>query len=250
VEHRQPALLNVSLVGVYEYATEAYRAFLEPELDALERLLQASDLIIGFNIRRFDLEVLAPYFRAPIGELTVLDIMDDVTRMLGHRVSLNSLAQATLGEQKTGSGLDALRYFREGRWKELTAYCLHDVQITKELYEYGLQHDELKYISRDAGQIMSFPVNWNVSRQRIASVLETAFKRRLRVELTYFTSGSQTNGERTRRAVDIYHLNGAMLEGYCHLRRAVRHFRVDQIVDARPTFLTYQIPADYHTAAR
>ena len=244
VEGRQPSLLKVSLVGIYEYASGQYRAFLEHELGALEEVLRASDLIIGFNIKRFDMEVLAPYFKTPIAQFVLFDIMDEVTRLLGHRVSLDSLAEATLGQKKGGSGLDALRFFKEGRWEELTAYCLKDVQLTKDIYEHGLAHGELKCTSKYSTTPLSLPVNWNVSRKRVLSVLDEAFKRRLRVELEYVTMRSGGASERSKRAVDIYSYDGITFEGYCHLRQSICRFRVERVLDARPTFVTYQIPAD------
>jgi hypothetical protein len=249
VEGRQPSLLKVSLVGVYQYETNQYRAFLENEMEALEQLLLQSELLIGFNIRRFDMEVLSPYFKTPSNQFPLLDLLEEVQRVLGHRLSLNALATATLHSGKSGSGLDALRYFHEGRWEELTAYCLQDVKVTKELYEYGLRHNEVKYQARDTGVMMTCPINWNLSQKKIAGIIETAFKRRLRVELTYVSGGNGGRTERTQRAVDIYHFDGRELEGYCHLRQGVRHFRVDRIQEARPTFMTYQIPADYHPTA-
>ena len=249
VEGRQPGLLKVSVVGVYQYATGQYCAFIERELPALEELLRRSDLVIGFNIRRFDFEVLAPYFKSPVAQLPVLDLMDEVTRVLGHRVSLDSLADATLGQKKSGSGLDALRFFKEGRWEELTAYCLKDVQLTKDLYEYGSQHGELKCTSKYTGTPLSIPVNWNTSRKRILTVLEEAFKRRLRVEIEYVTTTADGSGERLRRAVDIYTYDGVVFEGYCHLRKDLRHFRVERVLDARPTFLTYQVAPDFRPSS-
>ena len=246
VEGRQPSLLKISLVGVYQYATGQYGAYLEHQLEELETLLKSSELLIGFNIRRFDLEVLAPYIKTPIAQFPVLDLMEEVARVLGHRVSLDSLAEATLGQKKGGSGLDALRFFKEGRWEELTSYCLKDVQITKDLYEFGSQHGELRCTSKYTSQAMTVPVNWNVSRKRIQSVLEEAFKRRLRVEVEYVTARGESGNTRHRRSVDIYSYDGTTFEGFCHLRQDVRQFRVDKVLDVRPSFVTYQLPADYH----
>ena len=249
VEGRQPGLLKISVVGVYQYAMQAYGAFFEADLKTLEPLLRQSELLIGFNIRRFDLMVLEPYVSFPVAQLPVLDLMDEVTRMLGHRVSLDSLAEATLGRQKSGTGLDALRFFKEGKLEELKAYCLKDVELTKALYEYGLQHGELKCTSKYTSATMNIPVNWNASRKRITAVLEEAFKRRLRVELEYCSFKLDGAHERNHRAVDIYRYDGVAFEGFCHLRQALRHFRVDRVLDARPTLLMYQIPADYQPAA-
>ena len=60
VEGRKPELLGISVVGLYSYETDRYDAYLEADLEKLAPRLQAADLIIGFNIRRFDLPVLGP----------------------------------------------------------------------------------------------------------------------------------------------------------------------------------------------
>ncbi|MBI4355819.1 MAG: WYL domain-containing protein [Candidatus Omnitrophica bacterium] len=250
------ALLKVSLVGVYRYATEEYVTFEEAQLPQLEALLRSATLVIGFNIRKFDLEVLAPYLSCSITELPVLDLMEEVARHLGFRVSLESLAEATLGQKKLGHGLDAIRYYQAGDWDALKKYCLHDVKLTKELYEYGLQHGRLKCNSKYGGQQLIIPVCWPERRQDvklIANILQEAFQRKLSVEIEYLSTTAQpgpASGEageplQKRRQVDIYHLEGAALEGYCHLRQALRQFRLDRIIEAKITWRRYAIPADY-----
>src|SRR3989338_877685 len=144
VEGRKPELLGVSVVGLYSYETNRYDAYLEADLrDKLAPRLQAAELIIGFNSRRFDLPVLQPYLSYDGAALPMLDIMEEVVKNLGHRVSLDSIAQATLGQGKSGHGLDALRWFKEGRFDLITKHCLDDVKLTKELYDYGTQHGRL-----------------------------------------------------------------------------------------------------------
>src|SRR3989338_7772782 len=144
VEGRKPELLLVSVVGVYSYEQNRYDAYLEADLATkLGPRLQAAELLIGFNIRRFDLPVLQPYLSFSLGTLPMLDIMEEVVKNLGHRLSLDSLAQATLGQGKSGHGLDALRWFKEGRFDLITKYCLYDIKLTKELYDYGTQHGRL-----------------------------------------------------------------------------------------------------------
>src|SRR3990167_1164620 len=138
VEGRKPELLGVSLVGVYSYEEDRYDTYLEADLASkLGPRLQAAELLIGFNIRRFDLPVLQPYLPYSVSTLPVLDIMEEVVKNLGHRLSLESLAQATLGRGKSGSGLDALKWFKEGKLDLIAKYCLDDVKLTKELYDYG-----------------------------------------------------------------------------------------------------------------
>jgi DEAD/DEAH box helicase domain-containing protein len=155
------AALKVSVLGLYSYASDQFRIHREPELSGLAPLLGSADLIIGFNIRRFDYPVLAPYVSLQLERLPTLDLMDEVTHALGHRLSLDHLSEATLGEKKQGHGLDAIRFFRAGEMDKLTAYCLQDVKLTRDLYEFGARHGVLYY--RDAGARRSFPVRWGTA---------------------------------------------------------------------------------------
>src|SRR3989338_4332776 len=107
VEGRKPELLGVSVVGVYSYEEDRYDSYLETDLSTtLAPRLQSADLLIGFNIRRFDMPVLQPYLSYTVSTLPMLDIMEEVVKNLGHRLSLDSIAQATLGKGKSGSRLD------------------------------------------------------------------------------------------------------------------------------------------------
>ncbi len=146
--HQNLHLLKVSVVGVYDYSDRKYQAFEEKEIPQLEKILREASLVIGFNIKRFDFPVLQPYLSLDLGKIPCLDIMEEFVRIKGHRISLQSLAQATLGEGKSGSGLEALRLYRIGDMQRLKDYCLDDVRLTKELYEYGIKNKRLYYTSR------------------------------------------------------------------------------------------------------
>jgi len=146
--HQYLHLLKVSVVGIYDYSDGRYKAFEEREIPRLEEILRETSLIIGFNIKRFDFPVLQPYLSLDLGKIPALDIMEEFVKIKGHRISLQSLASATLGEGKSGSGLEALRLYRVGDMKRLKDYCLDDVRLTKELYEYGIKNRRLYYTSR------------------------------------------------------------------------------------------------------
>ena len=88
--------------------------------------------------------------------------MEEITKALGHRVALDSVARATLGEGKTGSGLEAIRLWREGRLGELKEYCLSDVRITRDVYEYGASHGELFYMPKFGSGKARVEVGWKV----------------------------------------------------------------------------------------
>lgn len=250
VEGRKPELLGVSLVGVYSYEADRYDAYLEADLGAkLGPRLQAAELLIGFNIRRFDLPVLQPYLPFSVTTLPVLDIMEEVVKNLGHRLSLESLAQATLGRGKSGSGLDALKWFKEGKFDLIAKYCLDDVKLTKELYDYGKAHGRLFATSKFGGDKLQIPVFWPERKREmgtIAKMLSEACEKRLQVEIEYLSQSVATGESPQRvRRIDVYHIREPYFEGYCHFRKDVRQFRIDRIIDIKPTWERYSVPSDF-----
>lgn len=137
--------LKVSVVGIYEFATNQYLSFREEEFTQLFPRLEKASLLVGFNINKFDLPVLSPYYLGKMSQFKTLDILDEVEKVLGFRVALDDLARATLGVKKSGHGFLAIDYFRNGQWDKLIDYCLSDVRITRELYEYGLKNGKLYF---------------------------------------------------------------------------------------------------------
>lgn len=152
--------LRVSVVGIFDYQTEAYEIFEERELLRLDKRIRGADLLVGFNIRRFDLAVLAPYLFTAIDNLPVLDLLDDIEKERGHRASLDSIAKPTLQLHKSGTGFDALALFREGRMEELKRYCLDDVRLTKEIYDYGRSHGKIYFTSSWDYKTYEIQVSW------------------------------------------------------------------------------------------
>ncbi|MGE5297618.1 MAG: ribonuclease H-like domain-containing protein [Acidobacteriaceae bacterium] len=138
-------LLKVSVVCAYSYPEDKYYNFTEDQMYRLGEMFSEADQIIGFNIKHFDFEVVKPYFSFDPQELPYLDIMQEVEKLIGHRVKLDNLAQSTLGVGKNGDGLEAIRLFRQGRIDELKKYCQNDVKITKELYDYVKTYGKLLY---------------------------------------------------------------------------------------------------------
>ena len=253
VEGRKPELLGVSLVGIYRYSTDTYEAYLESEIPTLAPLLQQAELLIGFNIKRFDLPVLSPYLKFPIANLPVLDLLEEVVKGVGHRLSLDSLSTATLGRGKGGSGLDALKWYKEGKFDLIKEYCLKDVQLTKDIYEYGKQHGRLFATSRFNNEKIQVPVFWPDRKRDMAGItklLQEAYAKRLQVELDYWAFNAR-GGEPARqtRKVDIYYVREPHFEGFCHLRNDLRQFQMDRVLDIKPTWQRYTVPAGYVPAA-
>lgn len=144
-EAPDPKDLGISVAGVYDYKTEKLHAFEEHELSKMLALFETASIIIGFNIDHFDLPVLQPYYPGDIFQFRTFDILTDVKRLLGRRIRLDDLVQATLGEGKSGHGLQAIKYFRDGQMDELKKYCLDDVRLTKDLFDFGVKEGRIHY---------------------------------------------------------------------------------------------------------
>ena len=119
VDRKKLHLLKVSVVCIHDSKTDSYSAFEEKEMTKLEEILKQADLIVGFNIRDFDMEVLAPYFVTPVKNFPILDLLNEFEKVRGHRASLQSIAQATLKTSKSGSGWMLSPYIRKGVWTNL-----------------------------------------------------------------------------------------------------------------------------------
>lgn len=160
----KPHLLRVSVAGIYSYAEDRYLTFWERDLPKLGEILAAADQIIGFNIEQFDFAVLAPYLNFSFKQIPALDILAEIEKVLGHRVSLESVASATLGTGKTGSGLEAIRLWKLGQLEDLKRYCLNDVKLTKNIYDYGQKYGRILY--QDFFERREIPVNFPETVQR------------------------------------------------------------------------------------
>ncbi|MCF7729637.1 MAG: ribonuclease H-like domain-containing protein [Chthoniobacterales bacterium] len=141
--------MKISLGVTYSTATETYEIFSEKRVPELIETLSKADLVVGYNNRRFDYEVLMGYTILDLAHhLPTLDLLEVVERAAGHRLSLDAIATATLGVGKTGDGLDAIRWWREGKLMEIARYCCFDVKVTKLVHEYAMNHGELHFIDR------------------------------------------------------------------------------------------------------
>lgn len=156
--------LKVSVVGIYDYTSDKYLTYEEKELPKLFHRLEHASYLIGFNIKKFDLPVLSPYYLGKIEQFETLDILEEVEKKLGHRLALDDLLRATLGVKKTGHGFLALDYFRNKEWDKLKSYCLDDVRLTKDLFEYGRKNGKLYFLSHTGKR--EIPVNFLKSKPK------------------------------------------------------------------------------------
>jgi DEAD/DEAH box helicase domain-containing protein len=157
-DFREPAQLGISVLAMFDYKNGSKNVYTEKELSNLFPILENCSYVIGFNINSFDLPVLQAYYPGDIKHFKTFDILDDIKRILGRRLSLNDVVQATLDKKKTGHGLEAIDFYKEGKWEELKKYCLDDVMLTKELFDYGIAHKKISYLNEN-GKI-DIKVDW------------------------------------------------------------------------------------------
>lgn len=151
--------MGISCMVLYDSETDSYEEFEEGEVGVLLDRLSRLDLVVGFNIRRFDYKVLSGYGKFDFRRLPTLDILEEVRGRLGYRLSLDHLAGETLGAKKSADGLQALRWWKEGRLREIIDYCKKDVAITRDLFLYGREKGYLLFRNK-AGQAVRVPVKW------------------------------------------------------------------------------------------
>lgn len=151
--------MRMSVGVTYSTARNGYRIYAEKDVDELLDELRRADLVVGFNNLRFDYEVLHHYTVFDLTQIPTLDMLIELQKSLPHRVSLDAVANATLGVEKTSEGMQAIRWFREGKLVEIAEYCCFDVKITRLIHEYGARHRQLFYKNR-FGAKLAVAVNW------------------------------------------------------------------------------------------
>ena len=152
--------MGISVAVLYSSVSDSFTSYLEKDIPDLIRDLQTFDLVIGFNNKRFDNKVLSAYSVFNFATLPTLDIMEVITNRLGYRLSLDRLAEHTLGVKKSANGLQALQWFKEGRMEEIINYCRQDVKITRDLFLFGLENRYLLFKNK-AGSVVRLPVDFS-----------------------------------------------------------------------------------------
>jgi DEAD/DEAH box helicase domain-containing protein len=151
--------MRVSCAVLYEARSDRYFEFVEGQLPILMQHLRELDVVVGFNIKRFDYRVLSAYSGMDFGQIHTLDILEQVKAQLGYRLSLDHLASATLNTGKTADGLDALKWWKAGQMARILEYCRSDVTITRDLYRFGRDHRYVLFCNK-AKQTVRLPVRW------------------------------------------------------------------------------------------
>jgi len=156
-------LMKVSVAVIFDSIEDRFLTFTEDQVDELIEHLEKADVIVGFNIKRFDYAVLGAYTGEDLHNLNTFDILEDIFQRLGFRLGLDHLAGETLDRGKTADGLQALEWFKQGEMAKLTEYCRQDVEITRDLFQFGLINGHLIYRTKQNDQRVTLRVDWNLA---------------------------------------------------------------------------------------
>jgi DEAD/DEAH box helicase domain-containing protein len=154
-------LMRVALAVTWDSAGERFETWRERDVHALLARLGEADLVIGFNVRRFDYAVLRGYTDLDLARFRTFDVLDAIRDRIGFRLPLGHLALENLGEAKGADGLQSLAWWKEGRVDEIERYCRRDVALLRGLFERALARGHLVFRTRD-GERLRIPTPWRV----------------------------------------------------------------------------------------
>jgi len=168
-----PDRLGISFVGVCvregTSGSGEMMGFFEQDLPKLFPILEKADVLIGFNIDEFDMQTFVPYYTGDVLSFPTLDLLTRIKKSAGHRIGLDAVAKETLGIGKTGNGLDAIKYFRSGDLEALKKYCLQDVAVTRDVYDFGMAKGLVKFRNK-WNRLIECPVDFTATPSKNAGV--------------------------------------------------------------------------------
>lgn len=151
--------LGVSAAVAYRYDRDEFLKVTEEDIGRLIDLLLGADLVVGYNIKGFDYDVLRAYTDQDLHALPTLDLMQHLEERLGFRPKLDSVVVPTLNTSKSADGLQALEWWRLGEIDKIIEYCQEDVRVTRDLYNFG-KRNKCVMVSRFSGTPRKVEVDW------------------------------------------------------------------------------------------
>ncbi len=156
-----PAKLDLSVICIHDSENDEYLCYLQEDLSKLWPRIEKCDMLIGYNSDHFDIPILDKYYQGNLKNIKSLDLLKEIKNSFGRRLKLDDVAEATLNQKKSGHGLEAVTWWKQGEIEKIKKYCKEDVRITKELYEYALKNK--KVMIGNIGKKQEIPLdtkNW------------------------------------------------------------------------------------------
>lgn len=145
VGSNNPTDLDISVGTFYDSETEVYTTVSIDELQLVWPILERADALVGYNSNHFDIPLLNKYYPGDLTHIKSIDLLEEIRKSIGRRLRLDSVAEATIGAKKSANGLQAVRWWREGKIDEIKKYCEQDVKVTKKVFDYALKNGHVKF---------------------------------------------------------------------------------------------------------
>lgn len=146
VGSNNPADLDVSVGCVYDSETKTYTTVAIDEINKLWPVIEHAEVLVGYNSNHFDIPLLNKYYPGDLTTIKSIDLLEDIRLSLGRRLRLDTVAHATVGAKKSANGLQAIKWWREGNIDEIKKYCTQDVKVTKDIFEFALEHKKVLFM--------------------------------------------------------------------------------------------------------
>ena len=172
VGSNEPKDLDISVVCIHDSATDEYTSYLVEDLPKLWPIIEQADMLITYNGNHFDIPLLNKYYEGDLSKIKSLDLLHEIREVLGKRLKLDTVAAATLGRNKSGHGLEAITWWKNGEIDKIIKYCIEDVRITKEIYDFALKNKHVKYKDfGPQGTIKDIPLNTSTWEEKNESTM-------------------------------------------------------------------------------
>ncbi|OHA24137.1 MAG: hypothetical protein A3B11_01410 [Candidatus Taylorbacteria bacterium RIFCSPLOWO2_01_FULL_44_26] len=163
VGSNDPADLDISVVCIHDSLDDSFKSFTQSNIGKLWPILEQADIIVSWNGEHFDIPILNKYYSGDLKKIKSIDLLKEVQKVLGRRLKLDTVGLATLGRKKSGHGSQAVEWWHQGEIEKIITYCIEDVRLTRDLYNYARINNHLKYI--DLGVIKEIKIdtlNWSI----------------------------------------------------------------------------------------
>ncbi len=176
VGSNDPAMLDISVVCIWDSETDQFSSYLQEDLPKLWPILEKADLLIGYNSEHFDLPLLGKYYQGDLTKIKHIDLLKEIRASIGRRVKLDQVAEGTLGTNKSAHGLQAIVWWKQGKIDEIIKYCIDDVRITRDVYDYAMKNKMLKFKEGPSVNTIKLdPSKWEVIEEKPAMTFSLGF---------------------------------------------------------------------------
>lgn len=159
-----PADLDISVVSLYDDTEDIYTSVTIDNISKIWPILEKADALVGYNSNHFDIPLLNKYYPGELTHIKSIDVLEDIRKSFGRRIRLDDVAKATIGTKKNADGLQAVRWWREGKIDQIIKYCEQDVRVTKDVFNYIRTNGHVKI--KDGTRKREIPIDTSTWEQK------------------------------------------------------------------------------------